>query len=121
MRTARERVLTRITDLAEPAERADAWGGLGMLYHAQNRLGEAAEHYRRALDEAETIHWHYLLSVVLTDQGDVAGAAAGFRRALELAEGRHMLASHCWPMGSTKLRRRLCAVRWAKPRKQRRC
>ncbi|MCY4013309.1 MAG: tetratricopeptide repeat protein [Gammaproteobacteria bacterium] len=94
LRTARERVLTRITDLAEPAERADAWGGLGMLYHAQNRLGEAAEHYRRALDEAETIHWHYLLSVVLTDQGDVAGAAAGFRRALELAEGRHMLASY---------------------------
>ena len=94
LRTAREQVLTRIADLAEPAERADAWGGLGMLYHAQNRLGEAAESYRRALDEAETIHWHYLLAVVSTDQGDVDGAAAGFRRALELAEGRHMLASY---------------------------
>lgn len=94
LRTAREQVLMRITDLAEPSERADAWGGLAMLYHAQNRLGEAAENYRRALDEAETIHWHYLLSVVLTDQGDVAGAVAGFRRALELAEGRHMLASY---------------------------
>ena len=94
LKTAREQVLTRIADLAEPAERADAWGGLGMLYHAQNRLGEAAESYRRALDETETIHWHYLLAVVLTDQGDVNGAAAGFRRALELAEGRHMLASY---------------------------
>lgn len=94
LRTAREQVLTRIADLAEPAERADAWGGLGMLYHAQNRLGEAAESYRRALDEAETIHWHYLLAVVLTDQGDVDGAVAGFRRALDLAEGRHMLASY---------------------------
>lgn len=94
LRTAREQVLTRVADLAEPAERADAWGGLGMLYHAQNRLGEATESYRRALDEAETIHWHYLLAVVLTDQGDVDGAAAGFRRALELAEGRHMLASY---------------------------
>ena len=94
LRTARERVLTRIADLEEPAERADAWGGLAMLYHAQNRLGEAAMNYRRALDEAETIHWHYLLSVVLTDQGDVGGAVAGFRRALELAEGRHMLASY---------------------------
>ena len=94
LRTAREQVLTRIADLAEPAERADAWGGLGMLYHAQNRLGEAAESYRRALDEAETIHWHYLLAVVSTDQGDVDGAAAGFGRALELAEGRHMLASY---------------------------
>lgn len=94
LRTARDQVLTRIADLAEPAERADAWGGLGMLYHAQNRLGEAADSYRRALDEAETIHWHYLLAVVLTDQGDVDGAAAGFRRALELAEGRHMLAAY---------------------------
>ena len=94
LRTAREQVLTRVADLAEPAERADAWGGLGMLYHAQNRLGEAAKYYRRALDEAETIHWHYLLSVVLTDQGDVGVAEAGFRRALELAEGRHMLASY---------------------------
>ena len=94
LRTAREQVLARIADLAEPAERADAWGGLGMLYHAQNRLGGAAESYRRALDETETIHWHYLLAVVLTDQGDVNAAAAGFRRALELAEGRHMLASY---------------------------
>ena len=94
LRTAREQVLARITDLAEPAERADAWGGLGMLYHAQNRLNEAAESYRRAIDETETIHWHYLLAVVLTDQGDVEGAATGFRRALALAEGRHMLASY---------------------------
>lgn len=94
LRAAREQVLTRITDLADPAERAGAWGGLGMLYHAQNRLREAAESYRRALDEAETIHWHYLLAVVSTDQGDVDGAVAGFRRALELAEGRHMLASY---------------------------
>ena len=94
LRTAREQVLARVADLGEGAELADAWGGLGMLYHAQNRLPEAAESYRRALDEAETIHWHYLLGVVLADRGDVDGAAVGFRRALELAEGRHMLASY---------------------------
>ena len=71
------------------------WGGLGMLYHAQNRLREAAENYRRALDEAETIHWHYLLAVVLTDQGDVTRVRSPASVArLELAEGRHMLASY---------------------------
>ncbi len=94
LETAREQALTRVADLEEGAERADVWGGLGMLYHAQSRLREAAENYRRALDETETIHWHYLLAVVLTDQGDVQGAVASFSRALELAEGRHMLASY---------------------------
>lgn len=94
LEAARAQALARVVDLEEGAERADVWGGLGMLYHAQNRLSEAAENYRRALDEAETIHWHYLLAVVLADQGDVHGAVAGFGRALELAEGRHMLASY---------------------------
>ena len=94
LETAREQALTRIAELEDPVERADVWGGLGMLYHAQNRLREAAESYRRALEEAETIHWHYLLAVVLADQGDVDGAVASFRRALELADGRHMLASY---------------------------
>ena len=94
LQTAREQVLARIAESEGPVERADAWGGLGMLYHAQNRLREAAASYRRALDEAEAIHWHYLLAVALTDQGDVQGAAARFRRALELADGRHMLASY---------------------------
>ena len=94
LEAAREQALARIANLEEPAERAEVWGGLGMLYHAQNRLREAAESYRRSLDEAETIHWHYLLGVVLADRGDVDGAVGGFRRALELAEGRHMLASY---------------------------
>ena len=94
LETAREQALTRVAELEDPVGRADVWGGLGMLYHAQNRLREAAENYRRALDEAETIHWHYLLAVVLADQGDVDGAVANFRRALELADGRHMLASY---------------------------
>lgn len=94
LETARELALTRVGDLDTGAERADVWGGLGMLHHAQDRLREAAENYRRALDEAETIHWHYLLAVVMADQGDVQGAIAGFGRALELADGRHMLASY---------------------------
>ena len=94
LETAREQAVARVADLDDGAARADVWGGLGMLYHAQNRLHDAAEYYRRALDEAETIHWHYLLAVVLTDQGDVDGAVAGFSRSLELADGRHMLASY---------------------------
>ena len=94
LETAREQALTRVADLEEATERGDVWGGLGMLYHAQNRLREAAENYRRALDEAETTHWHYLLAVVSSDQGNVEGAVAGFSRALELADGRHMLASY---------------------------
>ena len=94
LRTARETVADKLPELDDPAQRADAWGGLGMLYHAQDLLAQAAEAYRRALDEAPALHWHYLLGVVLVDQGDLNGGVAQFRHALELADGGHMLASY---------------------------
>lgn len=94
LQIASAQVETRIAELGEPSERSDALGGLGMLYHAQNRLAEAAQHYSDALAEQDTIHWHYLLGVVLADQGDVEAASREFRSALALAEGRHPLASY---------------------------
>ena len=93
LQIASAQVETRIAELDEPSERSDALGGLGMLYHAQNRLAEAAQHYSDALAEQDTIHWHYLLGVVLADQGDVEAASREFRSALALAEGRHLYPS----------------------------
>ena len=84
LRTARENVEQRLTELATPLGRADAWGGLGMLYHAQDRLADAAESYSLALAENPAIHWHYLLGVVQADQGDVEAAADAFREALRM-------------------------------------
>ena len=91
---AREQVESRVAELDEAAARADAWGGLGMLYHANGRHPQAIDAYRRAIGENEAIHWHYLHAVVLADQGDVRAATASFRQALALADGRHMLASY---------------------------
>ena len=74
LRTAHENVESNLAGLAVPALRADAWGGLGMAYHAQDRLAEAADSYRRALGENDALHWHYLLRVALADQGAIAAA-----------------------------------------------
>ena len=94
LRTARENVERNLASLAEPALRADPWGGLGMLHHAQDRLAEAAQSYRRALGENDALHWHYLRGVVLADQRVIDAAIVEFRRALALAEEGHVLASY---------------------------
>lgn len=84
LQSARETVERKLPQLQEPVQRAAAWGGLGMFYHAQDMLDEAQEAYRRALAEAPALHWHYLLAVVLGERGDINGAIVEYRRALAL-------------------------------------
>ena len=94
LRQARETLRHRLANLGAAEERADAWGDLAMLYHAQDMLDEAERAYRESLREASSARWRYLLAVTLTDRGDTAAAIAEYRRVLADAEGRHALASY---------------------------
>ena len=93
LRTAREAVDRELPQLTEATQRADAWGGLGMLYHAQNRLAAAADAYRRALAAAPAARWHYLLAVVQGDRGDLDAAIAEYRRSRS-ADPRYRLSAY---------------------------
>ena len=88
---ATEQELQRLED---PGGRAEALGRLGMLHHAQDMLGPAEAAYRRALAEHRHWRWHYLLAVVLGDQGATRDAIAAYRDALALAEPGHWLAHY---------------------------
>ena len=80
-----------LQQLEDPGERAEVLGRLGMIHHAQDILGPAETAYRRALAERPHWHWHYLLAVVLADQGATRSAIAAHRDALALAEPDHWL------------------------------
>ncbi len=80
MREARgeaERVAATSTDAAS---RADAWGNLGMLYHAHRLRFLARDAYARALTEAETTRWRYLHGIALAELGEIERAAEDFRQ-----------------------------------------
>ena len=77
--------------LEDPSERAEALGRLAMLHHAQDMLGSAETAYRRALAEHPHWRWHYLLAVVLADQGATRSAITAHRDALALADPDHWL------------------------------
>ena len=97
LQTALDDLHRDLPQLAEPGERAEAWGRLAMLYHAQDLLDEAEGAYRRALAEKPALRWHYLLAVVLGERGDTQGAIAAYRHALTAAsngEGGHALSSY---------------------------
>ncbi|MYA17727.1 MAG: tetratricopeptide repeat protein [Gammaproteobacteria bacterium] len=94
LREAREEVERDVPQLEDARARAEAWGRLGMLYHAQSLLDEAQEAYREALRHAPTVPWHYLLAVVLGERGEVDPAIAQYEKAIALAEGGHGLSSY---------------------------
>ena len=75
----------RLDAAATPSERATIWGTEGMLLHAQRRLSEAQDAYRRAIDEHESARWRYLHGVVLAETGALAASVTDFRRAVALA------------------------------------
>lgn len=81
LRSARETVEAELPNLENANQRAEAWGGLAMLYHAQEMLDEAADAYAAAIAEADdetAWPWYYLMGTVRRDQGDVDGAIAAF-------------------------------------------
>ena len=94
LREAREEVERDAPQLEAADARAEAWGRLGMLYHAQSLLDEAEEAYREALRHAAAVPWHYLLAVVLGERGDIDPAIAQYENAIALADGGHGLSSY---------------------------
>lgn len=75
-RTEAERVAAASPDAAR---RSDAWGNLGMLYHAHRLRFLAQDAYARALVEAESVRWRYLHGIALSELGEIERAAADFR------------------------------------------
>ena len=75
----------RLAAAATDCDRAAAWGGEGMLLHAQRRLHEARTAYQNALSAQETARWRYLHGVTLAETGAVEASVADFRRTVALA------------------------------------
>ena len=94
LREAREEVQRDAPQLENAEARAEAWGRLGMLYHAQSLLDEAEEAYREAVRHAPAVAWHYLLGVVLGERGEVDAAIEQYGSAVVLAGGGHGLSSY---------------------------
>ena len=79
MREARGEAERLAATSADAASRANAWGNLGMLYHAHRLRFLARDAYARALDEAETVRWRYLHGIALAELGEIERAADDFR------------------------------------------
>ena len=94
LRQAKETLQQSLPNLPSAEGRADAWGSLAMLYHAQDMLDEAERAYRQSLTEASKVRWRYLLAVTLTDRGNTSEAIGEYRRLLADTEGEHPLASY---------------------------
>jgi tetratricopeptide (TPR) repeat protein len=63
------------------SSRADAFGGLGRLYHAYDFTEAAETCYRNALAlNPEDFRWSYLLGRLMESQGDLAQAVEHYRR-----------------------------------------
>ncbi len=76
----------RIDEAAlEPSARAEAWGELGMAYHAYDLLAEAATCYEQAERLApEDAAWPYYRAVVAESAGEIETALGQLRPVLEL-------------------------------------
>ena len=94
LREAREEVERDVPQLEDAEARAEAWGRLGMLYHAQSLHDEAEEAYREALRHAPAVPWHYLLGVVLGERGEIRPAIEQYENAIALAVDGHGLSSY---------------------------
>ena len=79
MREARDEAERIAATSTDAASRADAWGNLGMLYHAHRLRFLARDAYARALAEAETTRWRYLHGIALAELGQIERAAEDFR------------------------------------------
>ena len=82
MQAAREQILSQSSGMSK-AQRAEAWGRLGMLYQARSVIDEAEQAYTEALSQTATFRWHYLLAYVLDQRGDTESAITHYQQALK--------------------------------------
>ena len=87
MREARNEAERIAATSPDAAARADAWGSLGMLYHAHRLRFLARDAYARALADAETARWRYLHGITLAELGELERAVADFRAVAEADDG----------------------------------
>jgi cytochrome c-type biogenesis protein CcmH/NrfG len=70
---------------ATRAQKAEAWGELGNLYHAYDLLDLAAGAYQEAEKLApDDFRWPYYLGQIYRTQNDAVRSLAGFARAVQL-------------------------------------
>lgn len=62
-------------------ERSQAWGSLGMIYHAQYMLYSAKDAYLKALSFRDDFRWRHLLSVILIGEGESSAAVLHLQQA----------------------------------------
>ena len=78
MREARDEAERLASTSTEAPVRADAWGNLGMLYHAHRLRFLARDAYAAALAENDTVRWRYLHGIALAELGEIERAARDF-------------------------------------------
>ena len=71
LRRARSEVVDLEDSDAERADKADAWGNLGMIYHGQQLNELAQDAYLRAMSYFPDSRWHYLTAVLQLSRGKV--------------------------------------------------
>lgn len=85
LKQVRSETERQIARLSLPAERAEAWGRLGMYYQAQHLPSLAEEIYSRAIEEAPDGRWHYLRAIAAGERGELKQSLADFTQAVALA------------------------------------
>lgn len=100
----------QLAGATESVALANAFGGMGELYHAYELFDPALASYRNArLLDPESFVWPYYLGLVLERQGDHTGAKAAFEAALTLRPGdsaaRYHVASLQQALGETEAAR----------------
>ena len=69
----------KLSVLVDTTKRSNAWGDLGMLYHANHLRLLAQNAYDSALEEQSIPKWYYLRGVVRAEMGDVQGSFEDFQ------------------------------------------
>ena len=87
LQAERSRLTAKVSAAEVPdSARADAFGGLGRLYHAYDFTEAAGACYRNALVlKPKDFRWAYLLGRLLESQGDLKQAVEHYRRAADIA------------------------------------
>ena len=69
-----------IQAIEDEAERAEAWGQTGMIYHARHLPDMAVKAYTFAIETLDDPRWRYLRGIAHREQGNLASATTDFRR-----------------------------------------